>query len=52
MGKREMNEGLRDSITSVKNIKITEGMIYLADQILPVRSKRQMSYWLHTDWLN
>ena len=39
MGKREMNEGLRDSITSFKNIKITEGMIYLADQILA-------PYWL------
>lgn len=52
MGKREMNQGLRDSITSFKNIKITEDMIYLADQILPVRSKRQLSYQLHTDWLS
>ena len=52
MGKREMNQGLRDSITSFKNIKITEDMIYLADQTLPVRSKRQLSYQLHTDWLS
>ena len=47
-----MNAGPRDSIIGFKNIKITEDVIYLTDQILPVRSKRQLSYWLHTGWFS
>lgn len=49
--KREMNMGPRDLIIYFKN-KIIEDMIYLADQIILARSKRQPSYWLHTGWFS
>lgn len=41
--------GPGDSIIDLKN-KIREDMIYLGDQIILARSKRQLSYWLHPGW--
>lgn len=53
MGQQKRHEhGFRDSIIDFKNIKIPGDVVSLASQIISVRSKKQLSYWLHTGWFS